>query len=150
MIMLKKKDLNINFELNADDNFDVIKNIGLNETEDLIYSNEYFKMYFGRNYKSGSANIYIKSCVDNDYQLDIINGDFNTQGYMNDRYAGLELYDYSVDKVTVRFYPCNENIKYIKFDYEIKDKQLNLIKKDHVDLNFKESKVTTKYCMSQN
>lgn len=137
---------NINITIETDSkNTDVHENTGIDNYE-LLYSNEYFNLYFDPDYSSESADIYIQSLVSQKYFLTFSNPDFDTHGYINDDIINVQLSDYSIINSKIHFHPCNENMSYIKFDYIISDEHYDVIAQEKVELNFSSAKIKIKYC----
>lgn len=142
----ENNNINIKFELNSNKK-DMIKVIGLNSDE-LIYENNYFKLYFDSNYSSSTGKFYIQSLISSKYSLSISNDDFDTKGYVNDNFKEIKLYENSITFNEISFHPCNENMHYIKFNYIIRDENYEKIKTEHVELTFQKAKIDTKYCLN--
>ena len=134
---------NIKFELESN-GIDMIETIGLDSNE-LIYSNDYFKLYFDSDYNSTRGYLYFQSVIPDNYSLSIFKADFNTKGHLNERFT-IQLNDYSITQATIYFHPCYENMHYVKFDYDIRDENFSVIAEDHVEVNFSDYKVTKKFC----
>ncbi|MEE3342983.1 MAG: hypothetical protein VZS44_02715 [Bacilli bacterium] len=140
----KDKDINIKFELKKSDN-DMAKVIGLDDNE-IIYSNNYFKIYLDSNYKYGKGHLFVQSLVPNDYVLNISNADFDTEGYINNYYNNLHLYNYGITSRYIYFHKCYDGMRFVKFDYTIYNEDYKEIVNDHVDVSFPKAKIIASGC----
>ena len=139
-----RKNILIKFDFNSKNNS---SKENIFDSYELIYSNEYFKLYFDPNFRS-DAKLYIQSLISNDYRLTISNSDFDTYGYSNSPFYNTKLFDYSITHDYIYFHPCYENMHYLRFDYSIKDNNFKEIKNDHVELNFPNYKIDKRYCQA--
>lgn len=114
---------------------------------ELIYSNEYFKMYLDKEFEY-RGKLYIEGLVNNTYELQFSKADLDTHGYVNSGYGGY-IYNHSFNTFDFYFHPCEYNFSYMKFDYSLRDNDYNEIKKEHVELKFDSPKLDKRYCQAK-
>lgn len=89
------------------------------EKEGLLYQNEYFKIYYNPEVDY-YADIYIESLVSEEYDVSFKDFDFDIKGYIQS-IANFNTRDYSISHKQLNYYPCNNNLTYLKGEYKIVD-----------------------------
>ena len=141
MFNIHNKQVRVTMTLDGKEDKTIEKNI---RNAELLYSNEYFKLYLANDSKH-RVRFFIESLTSDEYELFFDNVDLNTQGYINS-IRGERIYPHSFYASSISFYPCEINMTYIKFDYILSDRNYNDVKKDHVELKFDAPKIDKRYC----
>lgn len=144
---IENKYYNIKFELNTKNDKDISKLIGLDKFE-LLYTNEYFNLYFDKQFDSGSGDLYFQSKTSENCKLELNEFDMDLPGYSRPLSMNLYLYDYSIYKHSFNFHPCKDNFSYLKFKYKIIDLDGKEIHSGEVDDTYSFPKIDTRYCLA--
>ena len=111
----------------------------------ILYKNDYFKIYYNRDY-SGSADVYFESLKADNYNILLNDLDFDTTGYVSATYANFDSYDYTIYHTSISFYPCEENLSYLKGKFKITDSNNKLINEGIIDQKYNKALLDKSYC----